>query len=207
MIAEVALNIPHNEPFDYLIPEHLDDSVVPGVRVLVSVNQRRIIGIVVKLKKTSQFDKLKSIEFQIDQVPVYDQRMLDFTKWMADYYVCSWGIVLDSALPTGLKPKVEKTVKLLASNEIFHKLSVEEQSTLRSLDGSLEKDINKVKGLQYLKKYYRNKILQRIYQTKGYYNFDFSEEVFELNEIGDKPFRKNSKADLIINLLTAEKQM
>jgi primosomal protein N' (replication factor Y) (superfamily II helicase) len=207
MIAEVALNIPHNDPFDYLIPKHLDDTVIPGVRVLVSVNQRRIIGIVVKLKKTSQFDKLKSIEFQIDQLPVYDQRMLDFTKWMADYYVCSWGIVLDSALPTGLKPKLEKTVKLIVSNENFHKLSLEEQSNLRTIDGSSEKDINKEKGLNYLKKYYQNKILQRNYQTKGYYNFDFSEEVFELNEIGDKTFRKNSKADLIVSLLISEEKI
>jgi primosomal protein N' (replication factor Y) (superfamily II helicase) len=207
MIAEVALNIPHNEPFDYLIPDDLMDTVIPGMRVLVPVNQRRIIGIVVKIKQTSKFDHLKPIENQIDPEPVYDQRMLAFTKWMADYYVCSWGIVLDSALPTGLKPKIEKRVNLIPSIKGFQKLPLEEQTTLHSMDGLQETHISKEKGLKFVRNYYRKKIFQPFYQTKGHYQFDFSDEMLELKEFGNQTFRKNSKADQIINLLKSEKQV
>lgn len=207
MIAEVALNIPHNEPFDYLVPDDLMDTVMPGIRVLVPVNQRRIIGIVVKIKKNSKFDRLKPIENQIDQAPVYDQRMLLFTKWMADYYVCAWGIVLESALPTGLKPKIEKSVKLVPSHKEFQKLNLKEQAELRSLDGLLETHVNKDKGSNFIRNLYRRKIFRPFYQTKGHYYFDFSDEMFELKEFGKQTFRKNSKADRIINLLKLEKRV
>lgn len=207
MIAEVALNIPHNEPFDYLIPDALTDTIETGMRVLVSVNYRRVIGIVVKIKATSEFDKLKPIEVQIDQAPVYDHRMLQFAKWMSDYYLCAWGIVLDSALPTGLKPKIEKTVKLQESINKFQKLAPEEQSVLRNINGLLETVVIKEKGKKYLDKYYRNKIIQKRYRTKNHYYFDFSEEVFKLNETISRKIRKNSKADQIIRLLQTEKQV
>ena len=29
--------------------------------------------------------------------------MLELTRWMADYYACSWGQALDAAVPAGVK--------------------------------------------------------------------------------------------------------
>ena len=39
----------------------------------------------------------------LDPVPLIDARMLELTRWMADYYACSWGQALDAAVPAGVR--------------------------------------------------------------------------------------------------------
>ncbi len=39
----------------------------------------------------------------LDPLPLIDGKMLELTRWMADYYACSWGQALDAAVPAGVK--------------------------------------------------------------------------------------------------------
>ena len=39
----------------------------------------------------------------LDALPLIDGKMLELTRWMADYYACSWGQALDAAVPAGVK--------------------------------------------------------------------------------------------------------
>ena len=39
----------------------------------------------------------------LDPLPLIDGRMLELTRWMADYYACSWGQALDAVVPAGVK--------------------------------------------------------------------------------------------------------
>ena len=36
-------------------------------------------------------------------MPLIDSKMLALTRWMADYYACSWGQALDAVVPAGVK--------------------------------------------------------------------------------------------------------
>ena len=47
--------------------------------------------------------KLKDVAEILDPVPLIDDRMLELTRWMAEYYVCSWGQALDTAVPAGVR--------------------------------------------------------------------------------------------------------
>ena len=39
----------------------------------------------------------------LDPLPLIDDKMLELTRWMADYYACSWGQALDAVVPAGVK--------------------------------------------------------------------------------------------------------
>ena len=39
----------------------------------------------------------------LDPAPLIDANMLALTRWIADYYACSWGQALDAVVPAGVK--------------------------------------------------------------------------------------------------------
>ncbi len=138
MIVKVALNIPFSSPYDYLVPETLTYQAKAGLRVMVSVGSRKMTGVIVEIRSTSEFDQLKSILSIVDSKPIYSPGMLDFTKWISSYYICSWGEVLEAALPTALKPKLSKTVQVVAGKIDKLKLSSQERLWLNTIDGKNE---------------------------------------------------------------------
>ena len=46
---------------------------------------------------------MKTIDSLVDREPLLSANMLKLTRWIADYYLCSWGQVLDSVVPAGVK--------------------------------------------------------------------------------------------------------
>ena len=104
MIAEVALNLPLRRTFDYRLPAEEAEQVVPGSRVIVPFGTRLRAGIVVGLKPTSPLPaaRLKTIQRGADSATLFAPELLDFTRWIAEYYFCGWGEVLEAALPSGM---------------------------------------------------------------------------------------------------------
>lgn len=108
MIAEIALNIPFSDPYDYLIPAGLEEKLQPGMRVIVPLQRSESVGVVVKIKKTSELaaGKLRNIKELLSGDRIFSDYMLQFTKWISDYYLVSHGIVLNAAIPAGFNAKV-----------------------------------------------------------------------------------------------------
>ncbi len=113
MIAKIALSIPLSDLYDYKIPDSLKRNLCIGDRVVVPYNHRTLIGVVVGIVESSNIKKLKYLVDQIDSLPLYDQRLIKLTKWISTYYLCSWGDILDAAIPRGLKPRI----KLISNNK------------------------------------------------------------------------------------------
>ncbi len=134
MIIQVAVNIPYSDLYDYLVPEKLQSSVKSGSRVLVPLGSRAVIGIVAGFSEKTTVTRLKSIIDLVDREALFDSRMLEFTRWMSSYYLCSWAETLDAALPGGLKPKVKQKIKVEFNHGQFNKLSPEDQTFLKKLD-------------------------------------------------------------------------
>ncbi len=143
MIVKVALNIPFTSPYDYLVPDELTARTHLGLRVLVSVGSRRMIGVIVELLSTSEVEKLKPILALIEDEPVYSSRMLDFTKWISSYYLCSWGEVLEAALPAGLRPKIIRTIQADTDALNNPSLAPEDKQWLQLFDGKKASDVMK----------------------------------------------------------------
>jgi len=112
MFAQVALALPLSEPFTYRIPSHLEGKLELGFRVLVPLRNKIVTGFVVGLSATSGVSNVKEIKDLLDPYPLFAGEMLELTKWVSDYYLCSWGEVLRAALPGELMLKSEMYVKL-----------------------------------------------------------------------------------------------
>jgi primosomal protein N' (replication factor Y) len=102
--AEVVIPVPLRRTFTYRIPDSLAGLVRPGRRVTVPFGRRSAQGFVVSLSDSSAFEDLKTIQKVDGQGPLFTEELLALTRWVADYYICSWGEVLKAALPGGLEP-------------------------------------------------------------------------------------------------------
>ncbi|MDP3787222.1 MAG: primosomal protein N' [Candidatus Omnitrophota bacterium] len=102
--AEIAVGLPIRKPFHYKVPQELKDRVDVGKRVWVPFGTRRLIGYIVGFIDRAEVEEVKSILSVIDEDgPILDSRLLELTKWIADYYHSSWGEAIEAAVPGPLK--------------------------------------------------------------------------------------------------------
>jgi len=111
--ADVALDIAVDQTFTYRVPESLRELVVPGRRVRVPFRGRSVVGYCVALSGSTELKRVLDIEHVMDDDPLISPRMLELTKWLAEYYVCSWGQALDAAVPGGVKRGTEQRTETI----------------------------------------------------------------------------------------------
>ena len=123
LIVEVALPVPLNNLFSYLLDTEGVNSNIIGSRAIVPFGRRTITGVIVSKAEFHESDsgKMKFISEIIDESPVFNTEMLKLTKWLADYYFCSWGEALKAALPVGMSPKSVVKIKLTYNFKIEKK--------------------------------------------------------------------------------------
>jgi len=88
--------------YSYIVPRDLAARVLRGTRVLVPFRSRRVTGFVVSTDERQAPEATRAVEQLLDDSPAFSAEMLEFTKWVADYYLCTWGDALRAALPAGL---------------------------------------------------------------------------------------------------------
>ena len=117
----VALSLPFkfhsggSDGLTYFIPEELRERAKVGSRVLVPLGKREKTGVLVAFSNDapSTRSKIRPISDVLDPNPVFDGEFLRWTKWLAMYYLASWGDVLAAAMPEGLKPETKARVRLM----------------------------------------------------------------------------------------------
>lgn len=90
-------------PYTYRLPpnwEHLN----PGVRVKVPLRNSFRIGLLVAVYEGEDSPRYKDIAHPYDETPLLTPLLIEFTRWLAEYYLCEWGEVVALAIPPGLKP-------------------------------------------------------------------------------------------------------
>jgi primosomal protein N' (replication factor Y) (superfamily II helicase) len=108
MIVRLVFNRPVDSEFDYLVPDELRALVTPGQRVKAPFGKgdRLTIGYCVAINATpSSNRRLKTVDSIVDREPILSENMLKLTRWIADYYLCSWGQVIETVVPAGVKQK------------------------------------------------------------------------------------------------------
>jgi len=101
--AEVVVNRPVDKVFSYRIPARVVEQVRPGVRLRVPFGKTVTAGYCVGVSNVARRKKLRDVISVLDREPLADESMLQLTRWIADYYFCSWGEALDCAIPGGVK--------------------------------------------------------------------------------------------------------
>lgn len=104
-IAEVAINRPLLQNYDYLVPDGFREQIQPGMRVRVPFGRgdKLITGYCVALRQGSANPKLKEIAELLDQEPIATAHLLQLARWISQEYLCSLGQVLESMVPAGVK--------------------------------------------------------------------------------------------------------
>ena len=112
--AEVVVGLPIDVVFSYAIPTRLKSQVSKGKRVFVPFGRRKVIGYIVGFSDhVKEGLKIKEIINVLDPEVVISNEMLKFTKWIADYYLSSWGEVIKAALPNiDIRPRERRYVRL-----------------------------------------------------------------------------------------------
>lgn len=91
-----------DKTFDYIVPEELKGQINRGSIVRIPFGHQFLEGIVVDFSDTSSISGLKEIAGLISPRPLFNAEMLALSKWVAEYYLCPWVLVLQAMLPAGL---------------------------------------------------------------------------------------------------------
>lgn len=101
--AQVVFNLPLDRTYTYSVPDELRGHIKRGVRVAVYLRKHLSTGYVVDVTSQAPGFEIKPICDVLDPEPLFDENLFRLTRWIADYYLCSWGQALDCALPPGVR--------------------------------------------------------------------------------------------------------
>lgn len=112
--ADLLLPVPVPTLFTYRVPFDLNDKLITGTRAIVPFGPKKILtGIIVSVHESPpKVYEAKYILELLDEEPVVNSHQLKLFDWIADYYLCSAGEVMNAALPAGLKLSSESMVQL-----------------------------------------------------------------------------------------------
>lgn len=143
-VATIVLAKGPEGEFDYLVPETLNPQIGCRVKVPLGRGNQSVVGYCVAIDfKSPGGRRLKQIAEVLDTQALLTPSMLRVTRWMADYYLCPWGQVLEAVVPAGVRQKAgTRDVTLLSvSPETVArveqlKLSVKQREVIRVLAAS-----------------------------------------------------------------------
>ena len=101
-ILGVAITLPVREIFSYSVPDNLIAMAEVGRRVLVPFRTRKVIGYIIKKDLGTRDEGIKDILDILDPEPLFKDNLVPFFQWMADYYLFPIGLLVQSALPSGM---------------------------------------------------------------------------------------------------------
>lgn len=105
MYAEIIIPLALPKNYTWAIPTELADGVMVGMRVEVMLgSNKRYAGIIKKIltEKPAGFNP-KPILGILDDAPIVYPAQLQLWEWMASYYMCTEGEVMQAAVPSHLK--------------------------------------------------------------------------------------------------------
>lgn len=114
LFADIILPVPIPLTFTYSVGHELQEQIGIGFRVMVQFGKKRILtGIVSKVhQKQPEVYQAKPILDLLDDYPVVNALQIKFWGWMAGYYCCHIGEVMNAALPSGLKLSTESKIQM-----------------------------------------------------------------------------------------------
>src|SRR5258706_1757746 len=122
LFADVIVPVAVPALFTYIIPENLKAEVEPGKRVVVQFGRQKIYSAVVRKihNKPPASYEVKEILAVLDEPTVISDRHFKFWDWLSQYYMCTAGDVMNTALPPAFRLHSESKIMLNPEAEIRH---------------------------------------------------------------------------------------
>lgn len=119
LFVEVILPLAISLNYTYRIPFDMNSAVAVGKRVVVQFGKSKLYTAVIAAigEHAPEKYEAKYIIEVLDDAPVVTQRQLAFWHWVAEYYMCNAGEVMNAALPSALKLASETRIMLNREHE------------------------------------------------------------------------------------------
>ncbi|MCY7359508.1 MAG: primosomal protein N' [Rudanella sp.] len=135
--ADLIVPLPIPNLFTYRVPRAMTEGIKIGARVIVPFgkkNSRVLTAIVARLHNTPppKYQARYILEL-LDDYPLITGYQLELFRWMADYYMCCVGEVMNVALPSGLKISSQSKVQYNPDFDYPELLTPEEVLLLEEL--------------------------------------------------------------------------
>ncbi len=114
LFAELVIPVPIAKLFTYRVPAAMNGKIKFGQRAIVQFGAKKIqTGIILQIhnQPPKDYEAKYILELLDENEVIYDQQ-LKIYKWMAEYYMCTLGEVINAALPSGLKLSSESMVQI-----------------------------------------------------------------------------------------------
>ena len=111
-LAEVAVALPVDGTFSYLVPQGLAGIATVGCRVIVPFGRRKVEGYILGPGDPAIEGDIKEIIAVLDPYPLFPESMVPFFRWIHRYYIHPIGQVIQSSLPAGLKQKLYRVARI-----------------------------------------------------------------------------------------------
>lgn len=102
MYAEIAINAPVANTFDYHVPPELEGKLQPGHLVQVPFGRALQHGIVLRVFDDAPGRATKPIAARLDPRPALTEAQIDLARWMSETYLSPLGPCLWLMLPPGI---------------------------------------------------------------------------------------------------------
>ncbi|WP_127845353.1 replication restart helicase PriA [Psychroflexus aestuariivivens] len=111
--VDVIVPLPLEKYFTYSITETEFEILEIGMRIAVPFGKTKVYSaIVVNIHQNPPLRyQAKPIEEILDETPIVTLKQLQLWRWMAEYYMCSEGEILRSALPSALLIESETVIE------------------------------------------------------------------------------------------------
>ena len=181
--AEIILPLAVPKPYTYAIPEELLAQVKIGMRVEVQFGGKKLYaGIVRRVHDENPEHAVKPILSVIDNEPIVDERTLKFWQWLADYYACPVGSVMDAALPSNLKLASERKLTLSPLyDDNFYGLDDQEYMIAEALSIQETITIGDVQKILNLKSVFH--VIKRLMEKKVVYLYEEMSEKYKPKKV------------------------
>jgi len=108
--ADIVLPLAIKGRFTYRIPQSMQGTIIPGLRVMVQFGNKKLYsGIVSRVhNEPPVVQSIREILQVLDHSPLVNSIQMKLWSWIADYYMCTIGEVMKAALPSAFFLEGEK---------------------------------------------------------------------------------------------------
>jgi len=105
LFVEVILPLAISKNYTYRVPFEMNNAVAMGKRVVVQFGKSKLYTAIIAAITGMAPEKYeaKYIIEVLDDRPLVTEKQLQFWQWLAEYYMCNVGEVMNAALPSALK--------------------------------------------------------------------------------------------------------
>ncbi|WP_428330929.1 replication restart helicase PriA [Mucilaginibacter sp.] len=114
LFVEVILPLAISKNYTYRVPFEKNDAVLVGKRVVVQFGKSKLYTAIIASigKLAPEKYQAKYIIEVLDDRAVVTHEQLQFWNWLAEYYMCNVGEIMNAALPSALKLASETRITL-----------------------------------------------------------------------------------------------